>query len=202
MWANVSRAGAWAMPMRVGKEHNYVSAVLAELMTDERWSTREECFALLGGSVNAMVLERALCWLTRIGAAETRGNVYYKLNGSLFADRFKKIRSLQEKKKNEDEDIYVCATCEKAYTMLDAVSLLRMDKFGFFCTCGGDLHIKTHIETEDEQTTALMQPVLRIIEQAESSGQLPPKIEAPIVLHKRKIKSISSSTPLKQSRNL
>lgn len=202
MWANVARAGAWAMPMRVGKEHNYVSAVLAELMTDDCWLTREECFALFGGSVNALVLERALCWLTRIGAAETRGNVYYKLNGSLFAGRFKKIRSLQEKKKDEDEDIYVCATCEKAYTTLDALSNLRTDKLGFFCTCGGDLHVKTNIETEDEQTVALMQPVLSLIEQAESSGQLPPKIEAPIVLHKRKMKSTHSATPVKQSRNL
>ena len=209
MWANVARAGAWALPMRNGKEFNFISAVLAELMTDERWMTRDECAQLFQGSVNVALVDRALHWLYKIGAANMVGNSHFRLNGEHFADVFRKFRTeimAKREEKTDQGETYVCATCNNEYSTLDALTKLKTDELGFFCTCGGDLQIKTYEEDESAKNADLIQHVYSLIVEAENSGELAPKPARPTGVTKRRnrdpSKQFSSSVPLKQSRNL
>lgn len=208
MWANVARAGAWALPMRNGKEFNYISAVLSELMTDERWLTREECVQLFQGSVSAPLVDRALHWLHKVGVANMTGNSHFRLNGERFADGLRKLRTEIRPAENNQAsaaEMYVCATCGIEYSTLDALTKLKTDELGFFCTCGGDLQIKTHKEDDSITNSALVEELYKLIAQAENSGELAPKPPRPTGVTKRRTRDAHSarSYPLaKQSRNL
>lgn len=207
MWANVARAGAWAIPMKNGKESNYITAVLAELMTDERWYTRDECERLFQGSVSAAMVDRALHWMQKIGVVSAAGNSHFRLSGDMFADILRRVRMniLSEETNQDRSELYVCATCATEYSTLDAVVKLKTDEQGFFCTCGGDLHIKTREISENTQHLKELEAMYALIDQAEKSGELAPKPPRPANVTKRRPRDQRTCPPpssVKQSRNL